>query len=233
VVMAVFVLFGLTSPLLAKYTPEIIKSIAGAEQFAGLIPTPTSADAMGQYIKNITQFGFLLAILLGMNAVAGEKESGTAAMILSKPMPRWAFILSKFFAQAILYASAFLVAGLGAYYYTILLFGSFDPGTFMGINLLLFIWLITFVAAALLGSVLGTSVAAAAGIGMGFCIALLLAGSIPKYGALFPGGLMAWASMLGSNSTKAGANAGALAACFVLIILFLLWSVAIFEKQEI
>ena len=233
VVIAVFVLFGLTSPLLAKYTPEIIKSIAGAEQFAGLIPTPTSADAMGQYIKNITQFGFLLAILLGMNAVAGEKESGTAAMILSKPMPRWAFIISKFLAQVIMYASAFLVAGLGAYYYTLLLFGSFDLGIFMAINLLLLTWLITFVAASLLGSVLGSSVAAAAGIGMGFCIALLLAGSIPRYGALFPSGLMAWASMLGTDSTKASANAGALALCFTLIVLFLLWSVAVFEQQEI
>lgn len=74
VVMAVFVLFGLTSPMIAKFTPEIIKSVAGAEQFANLIPTPTAVDAMNQYIKNITQFGFILAVLLGMNAVAGEKN---------------------------------------------------------------------------------------------------------------------------------------------------------------
>jgi len=233
VVMAVFVLFGLTSPLLAKYTPEILKSVAGAEQFAALVPTPTTADAMAQYIKNITQFGFMLAILLGMNAVAGEKESGTAAMILSKPMPRWAFVLSKFFSQVSVYVSAFLVAGLGAYYYTSLLFGAFDPVTFLGLNLLLCFWLITFVAAALLGSVVGSSVAAAAGIGMGLCVALLLAGGIPQYGVLMPGGLVAWASAMGNQSTQVSANAGALAACFTLIILFLLWSVAVFEQQEI
>jgi ABC-2 type transport system permease protein len=233
VVMAVFMLFGLTSPLVAKFTPEIFKSIPGAEKFANLIPIPTVVDAMGQYIKNITQFGFILAVLLGMNAVAGEKESGTAAMILSKPMPRWAFVLSKFSAQSLVYASAFIVAGLGAYYYTVILFGSFDAAKFTGINLLLLLWLLTFVGAALLGSVIGSSIAAAAGIGLAISVVFLLAGSIPMYGSLMPNGLMVWASILGSNSDKVAANAGALASGVVLIVLCLVWSVALFERQEI
>jgi ABC-2 type transport system permease protein len=233
VVMAVFVLFGLTSPMLAKFTPDIIKSMAGAEQFASLIQTPTAVDAMNQYIKSITQFGFILAVLLGMNAVAGEKESGTGAMILSKPMPRWAFVLSKFTAQALVYVSAFLVAGLGAYYYTVILFGSFDAVKFIGINLLLLLWLLTFVSAALLGSVIGSSIAAAAGIGLGISVAFMLAGSIPQYGALMPSGLMNWASMLGSNTANVTANGGAVAGGVVLILLCLIWSVALFERQEI
>ncbi len=236
VVMAVFVLFGLTSPIVAKFTPEIIKSAVGSEQLsqiASLFPTPTAADAMAQYIKNITQFGFILAVLLGMNAVAGEKESGTAALILSKPMPRWAFILSKFTAQFMVYALAFLVAGIGAYYYTLILFGSVEPAKFFGINLLLLLWLSTFVGAALLGSVIGPSIAAAAGVGLGISVVFLLAGSIPQYGMLMPGGIMAWASMLGSNSALAAPNGGAVAAGVVLILLCLIWSVALFERQEI
>jgi ABC-2 type transport system permease protein len=232
VVMAVFILFGLTSPLTAKYTPEIIKSIPGAEQFAGLIPTPTAADALSQYIKNITQFGFILAVLLGMNAVAGEKESGTAAMILSKPMPRWAFVLSKFVSQALVYASAFLVAALGAAYYTWLLFGSIDVLVFGGINLLLLLWLLTFVGAALVGSVLGSSIAAAAGYGLAISVVFMLAGNIPQYGQLLPSGLVGWASLLGAHSGGVPANGGALAGAGVLITLCLLWSVALFERQE-
>jgi ABC-2 type transport system permease protein len=233
VVMAVFVLFGLTSPLLAKFTPEIIKNMPGAEQFADLIPTPTTADAMGQYIKNITQFGFMLAVLLGMNAVAGEKESGTAAMILSKPMPRWVFILSKFSAQSLVYALAFIVAGFGAYYYTVILFGGYDALNFLAINLLLLLWLLTFVGAALVGSVIGSSIAAAAGIGLGISVAILLAGSIPQISSLLPGGLINWASMLGANSDKIVPNAGALAGGVVLILISLIWSIALFERQEI
>jgi ABC-2 type transport system permease protein len=233
VVMAVFILFGLTSPLLAKFTPEIIKSMPGAEKFAGLIPTPTSADALAQYIKNITQFGFILAVLLGMNAVAAEKESGTAAMILSKPMPRWAFILSKFSAQSLMYLAAFLVAGFGAYYYTVILFGGYDVLTFLAINGLLLLWLLTFVGAALVGSVIGSSIAAAAGIGLGISVTILLASNIPQFGMLLPGGLVSWASMLGANSTTISPNGGALAGSAVLIVMCLVWAIALFERQEI
>jgi len=233
VVMAVFILFGLTSPLVAKYLPEVLKNVAGAEQIATMLPTPTVADAMAQYVKNITQFGFILAVLLGMNAVAGEKESGTAAMILSKPMPRWAFVLSKFSSQALVYASAFLVAGLGAYYYTYLLFGSFDALKFLAINLLLFLWLLTFVGAALVGSVIGSSIAAAAGIGLGISVAFMLAGTIPQYGSLMPSGLMGWASALGASTADVTANGGAVAGGLVLVLLCVLWAVALFERQEI
>lgn len=234
VVLTVFVLFGLFSPLLAYFTPELLRGIAGAEMFAELIPTPSAVDAIGQYLKNLSQFGFIIAVLLGMGAVAGEKERGTAALLLSKPLPRWAFILSKFTAQTVVYVGGFLIAGLGAYFYTVVLFGALDFGLFMAINGLLFLWLMVFVAAALLGSVLGSGVGAAAGIGLGGAVALLLAGNLPRVGPLMPGGLLAWAGQLGAlQGTPVPPNGGALAAALVLILLCLLGALAAFERQEL
>ena len=110
VILGVFALFGIASPLLAYFMPQIFANIQGAELFKDLIPTPGVKDAIDQYVKNISQFGFLIAILVGMGKVAGEKERGMTEMILSKPLPRWAFILSKFTAQALVYTAAFLVA---------------------------------------------------------------------------------------------------------------------------
>ncbi|MCJ7626129.1 MAG: YhfC family intramembrane metalloprotease, partial [Anaerolineaceae bacterium] len=52
VVLGVFALFGMVSPLIAKFTPEILRSVEGAEQFADLIPEPAVVDAITQYIKN-------------------------------------------------------------------------------------------------------------------------------------------------------------------------------------
>ncbi|MBN1140017.1 MAG: YhfC family intramembrane metalloprotease [Anaerolineae bacterium] len=232
VVGVVFLLFGLGSPLLAKFTPEMLRLVPGAEQFADLVPTPTAADAMGQYIKNLTQFGFILAVLLGMGAVAGEKERGTSALILSKPLPRWAFILSKFVAQALVYLLAFGLATAGAAYYTALLFEPLALGPFMFGNLLLWVWLLCFAAVVLLGSTLVPSTGAAAGIGFGGAVALLLAGSIPRYGQLAPAGLVTWASQLGLAGPET-ANGGALAAALVWIVVCLIASVAAFENQEL
>jgi ABC-2 type transport system permease protein len=232
VVVAVFALFGLLSPLLAYFTPQLLSTLEGAEQFAELIPTPSAADALGQYVKNITQFGFLIAILLGMGAVAAEKERGTTAMILSKPLPRWAFVLSKFVAQMLVYLLAFALGALGAFYYTAFLFEGLLPGPFLLGNLLLFIWLLTFAAVTLLGSTVGNSTGSAAGAALAGAVVLFIAGSIPQLSAFAPAALVGWASQLGLEGAPSG-NAGAIVASIVFIVVCLLLAVAAFEEQEL
>jgi ABC-2 type transport system permease protein len=232
IVCAVFLVFGMISPLLAEFTPQLLSSLEGAEQFAELIPEPSVSDAVSQYLKNITQFGFILAILLGMGAVAGEKEKGTAAMIMSKPMPRWAFLTSKFVAQALVYILAFAMAGTDDYYYTVVLFEPLDTTGFILANLMLLAWLLVFVAVTLLGSVLGKSTPAAAGWAALGAVILLIAGSIPTYGALAPSGLVAWAGQLALGA-EGGPNGGSLALSLVLILVLVISSMAVFEQQEV
>ncbi len=232
VMVAVFVLFGLTSPLLAKFTPELLQSLPGAEQFAGLIPEPTAADAISQYIKNLTQFGFILVILLGMGAVAGEKERGTAAIILSKPLPRWAFLLSKFVAQGIVYFVALLLGTLGAYYYTLVLFEPLAFGPFLLGGGLLWLWALVFTAVTLLGSTIGKSTGGAAGIALLGAVLLLILGSIPPLAQFFPSALVGWAGQLGLPGAVPF-NGAVLSANGILIILFLITAVALFERQEV
>lgn len=232
VVAAIFALFGLMSPLLAYFTPELLRTLEGAEQFADLIPTPTTADALGQYVKNLTQFGFIIAVLLGMGAIAGEKEKGTTAMILSKPLPRWTFVLSKFAAQALVYLLGFVLAAAGAYFYTEYLFGGLALAPFLLGNVLLLVWLLTFAAVTLLGSAVARSTGAAAAVAMGGSVLLLLSGSLPRIGALAPSGLVSWAGQLGLESSVTP-NGGALVANVVIVVVCLLLSVAVFETQEL
>jgi ABC-2 type transport system permease protein len=232
VVAVVFLIFGSLSPLIARFTPELLRSIEGAEQFAELIPDPTTADAILQYIENLTQFGFIIVLLLGMSAVVGEKEQGTAAIILSKPLPRAAFVLSKFVAQATVYLLGFLLAGIAAYYYTRFLFEPLAVGAFLFGNLLLWVWLLCFAAVTLLGSVLGRTTGMAVGFALAGAVLLLLAGGLPTIGALFPSGLLGWASQLGLD-TAVSANGGTLAGSVVVIVVCLVTAVAIFEVQEL
>ena len=234
VVVVVFLLFGLASPLLARFTSDLLKSVPGAEQFAGLIPEPKTADSVVQYVKNLTQFGFIIAILLGMGAIAGERERGTAAMTLSKPVPRWAYVLAKFDAQALVYLAALLMAGLGAWFYTGLLF---EPGLafgpFMLGNVLLWVWLLAFVAATLLGSAIGRTTLIAAGLGLLFSVVLLIGGAFPQAAALLPAGLVSWISQLGIPDPLPVNGWGALAGSLVLIIFCLVTAVGVVERQEV
>jgi ABC-2 type transport system permease protein len=248
VLAAVFLFFGMGSPLITKLTPDLLQSVQGGELIAKLMPQPSAAEAMNQYIKNLYQFGFLLAILLAMGAVVGEKETRVAPMILSKPMPRWAFISGKFASQGLMYLGAFILSGIGAYYYTWILFRPLEPWNFILMNFLLWMWILPFVALSLLGSVLGKTTAGAGGIAVGLCIGLILAGSIPQYGALLPGGLLGWATQAGqaaagiqpaavnlasASIAQLPVNGGALASAVVVIILSLVLSIGVFEQQEL
>src|SRR5512146_2901345 len=99
VLVIVMLFFGMLSPLFAKYTPLILTMLPGGDQFAGLVPPPTILDAVTQYVKNNGQFVVqLLAVVLTMGAVANEKEKGSAALMLVKPLPRLTFLLAKFLA---------------------------------------------------------------------------------------------------------------------------------------
>ncbi len=123
VVAVVLVFFGLTSPLMTKLTPELGKLMPADSGISIQVTRPPSVgDVIVQYVKNTAQFGILLAILLSMGTVAQEKDKGTAAMILVKPLPRGAFLGAKFMALAALFAITILAAAIACYYYTLLLF---------------------------------------------------------------------------------------------------------------
>ncbi|HSF80712.1 MAG TPA: YhfC family glutamic-type intramembrane protease [Anaerolineales bacterium] len=247
VMVAVFLLFGMGSPLIAKFTPLAFSSIEGMEVFAEMIPEPTAGDALAQYIKNLSQFGFILAVLMAMGVVVGEKERGVAPMIISKPMSRWAFVSSKLAAQALMYLVGFILAGVGAYYYTLFLFGPLALGDYALLNGLMILWLLVFVALSLLGSTLAGSTVAAGGIGLGLSVVLMLVGTLPRYGALLPGGLLGWATQLGQRAAGVAAslpgsaavsgqlmaNGGAAASALVVILMSLVLAIGIFEQQEL
>ena len=141
-------------------------------------------------------------------------------------------LLSKFFAQVLVYLLAFSIACLGGYYYTWYLFGGVSFGDFLLLSLLMFAWLLPFIALTLLGSTLGKSTAAAGGIGFGLCVLLMLAQYIPNLGSLAPGGLIAWGSQLGTGKAVTP-NGGALLMSLVLTILFVITSLGVFETQEL
>jgi ABC-2 type transport system permease protein len=231
VIAAVLVAFGLLSPLLAKVTPELFSLIPGGEQFVDLIPEPTVLDAFTQYIKNISQFALLLAILVTMGAVAQEKEKGTAAMILVKPLPRWGFLLAKFLIISLVFAVSLVLAGLGAYYYTGLLFEPTSLATWMALNSLLFVYTLVYVALTLLFSTLSRSQVLAGGLSIATLILLGLLGSLPTLGKYMPGKLVSWGSTLYLQPELTAWPALWVSLGLILASLLVAWLV--FRRQEL
>lgn len=223
--------FGMMSPLLAKFMREIFTAVPGAEMFSAMIPEPTSMDAIGQYVKNIEQFGILLALLLGMGLVAVEKERGTAALMLSKPLSRTVFILAKFCGLAIVLMIALAVSAGGGYYYTLFLFEPLSPGAWLGLNGLMWLLMLVVLAITLLFSTLFTSQAAAAGVALGTYLAITLFGNIPALSTYIPDRVVAWGvSMFTSHVETAWP---AFWVCLGLIMVCLTAACLVFRRQEL
>ncbi len=232
IVCLIFLLFGLMSPLLAKFMPEIFKMVPGAEQIASIIPPPTVADAVTQYLKNLTQFGLIIAVLMGMGMVSQEKDKGTAAMVLAKPLSRTAFILAKPAALGISLLIGTALAAAAGYYYTLLLFEALPIGGWLAMNGLLLVYFGVYAALSLLASTINRSVLVSGAVAVGFVIVLSLVEIVPAAGKLLTKGLLGWAGNLGMGIAAEPAW-GALAVCLGLIAAALTASVLIFRRQEI
>ena len=152
VVVAVFAILGLLSPVFARYVREIVEAVGGG-QFEGMIPEPVVGDAVVQFTKNIGQFGVLIAILVTMGSVATEKERGTAAFLLTKPIGRGAFVAAKVVAIGALLALAIGVSGALCWIYTAILFEPLPVAGFAAAVALIWLSLAVFAALTFLASV--------------------------------------------------------------------------------
>ena len=195
IVSTVFLLVGLSSPLFARFTPELLRAVGG-DQFQIVLPTPTAADAYDQLAKNLGQFGGLIAILLAMGSVATEKERGTAALILTKPASRAAFLVAKLVAIAATLAVATALAAAGAWFYTLVLFEPLPVTGFAAAAVLQWLALVAYAAITFVGSTLTRSALAAAGLGVAAFIVLGILGIVPAIGRYLPSGLGAPARSL-------------------------------------
>ncbi len=191
VVAGVLLLSGFLSPLLARFTPEIIRAVGG-DQLGGLtIPVPTVVDSVGQLLKNAGQFGALAAVLLSMGAVAGEVERGTAAFLLVKPATRAAFLAAKLASIGVTLGVGTLLAVSGAATYTAALFEPLGVGGWAALVGCVWLSLMAYAAITFLGSTLSHSAAGGAAIGVGGLILLTVASAIPTLAPYLPGGLAA------------------------------------------
>jgi ABC-2 type transport system permease protein len=231
VIATIFLLVGLSSPLLARFTPEILK-VVGGDQFQIVLPTPTAADAVDQLAKNLGQFGGLIAVLLAMGAVATEKERGTAALILTKPVSRGAFLGAKLVAIGLTLAVSVAIATAGAWFYTLVLFEPLPlPGVAAG-AVLQWLMLMAWASITFVGSTLTRSSLAAAGLGIVAFIVVGILGVLPGVGPYLPTGIGGPARSL-ALGIPGPDSVGPTVATLVLIGVAALAAWLAFRRQEL
>ncbi|QDZ15461.1 ABC transporter permease [Humibacter ginsenosidimutans] len=203
VLPAIVLLFAVTSPLLAKYTPDIVTALAGS-QFSGLkLPEPTVYDAYGQWIKNLSQIAAFAIIIIYGGIVSAERKSGTAVLVLTKPVSRVAFVVVKFVVQLVYLAVIVAVGCLVTWAVTAVTFGDAVHGTAGALWASTWVWFVLaalYLAVMVLFSVLIPAAAGAAGAGLGVYVVLAVASAWQKVGDWSPAGLISGSASLAANT---------------------------------
>ncbi|MEO8437786.1 MAG: ABC transporter permease subunit [Chloroflexota bacterium] len=234
IVAGLFLVVGLTSPLLARFLPEIIRVAAGDQLGPIPIQTPISADAAEQLWKNLAQFGAIAAIILAMGAVATERERGTAAFILSKTVSRDAFIAAKVAAIGAVLALSVVLATVAGWVYTAILFEPLPVVGWLALALLAWLSLAAWASLTFLGSTVTGSAAAAAGIGFVAFLGLSIASAVPNLDRFLPGGLAGPAVALAAGApVEVGDVVIPAVSTAILIMAAVLAAAWSFRRQEV
>lgn len=227
IVVAVFFVLGLGTPLLLKYMHELVP----ANDTVIEIPEFTSLDSVTGYLDSLGQLGLIAAILLAMGAVSRERETGTASMTLSKPVGCGSFIVAKLAALAVTFGIGMAIGAIGCYLYTVVLFGNPGGLNFVYASLLGFLYLLFCLAVTVMYSSFFKSQLAAGGLALVTLAAILGTAGLPGMEDYSPGALVKWSQDMASGlSTNPW---GILIVSVVLIILTTVIGWQVFKKKEL
>jgi ABC-2 type transport system permease protein len=231
VVPGIVLFFAITGPLVARFTPELLGAVAG-DQVGGLkFPTPTYTDSYLQWIKNLSQIVLIAVVIVYGSLVSGEVKSGTAVLVLTKPLSRYAFIAVKAAVQTVFLAAVVALGGLVTWGLTWLIFGTAPGAALWSATGAFFVLGLLFVCLMTLLSALIPSGAGAAGAGLGIYVVLAIAAIWKPLNGYSPAALTSQTSALAAG--KDVAIAWPVITALVAAVAFVALAGLIFRRKDL
>ena len=240
VVLAIIFLFvGISSPLLAKLTPEILKLASDdatqemMDMLSGLIPPADTVSSYAQFYGNFTQIGLLALIIVFAGIVANEKSKNTASYILTQNISRRQFILSKFASCAVFTIVSVIIAMACQILYTNILFDDKNIlfQNVMLYSVMLFLYLIFILTIVMFSSVVSKSVTPATFVAFLIFIVFNILTAVPKIGKYMPPEINNFGILTQTKSL--GDLAVNIMITVVCSAVFLIASLELFNRQEL
>jgi ABC-2 type transport system permease protein len=232
VLPAIIFFFAVSAPLLARFTPEIVGSLASSQLGHITFPTPTYFDAYGQWAKNLGQITLFALVIIYGGIVSSETTSGTAILVLTKPMSRTAFVVVKAVIQSVFVAVLLAVGTLITWGLTAVIFGRAPGGALWSSALVWLVLAVFFIALMTLFSVLIPSAAGAAGGGLGAFVLLSVAAIWKPLSDNSPAGLAGQSTTLAAGMATPS-SLWPVVSALALAILFVWFAAILFRRKEL
>lgn len=111
ITIAMFCLFGIMNPAIAKLTPWMLQMVSKDLEQSGMQISNMEVNALTawtQYYKNMPIALIIFIIMFG-SILTAEYEKGTLIQVITKGMKRWGILASKFFVLFALWSLGSLI----------------------------------------------------------------------------------------------------------------------------
>jgi len=234
---AVFLLLGMMSPLVARFTPEILKLAMEADPATAgmdlslMMTEPVAFDSWAQFYGNVGLMGFIVIVIVFSGMLSSELSKGTLTIMLSKGLSRSAVILSKLTNAILIWTACFTMAALTAWGYTVYMFDDIVPNLFFALLCLwvfgVFLLAVTALAASLTNK--GFTCMIAVGV---TTVVLTLINMLPAIGRYNPISLSGASIALLTDDVTPRAFLPAIAISGIGIAALTLFAVLFFGKRK-
>ena len=230
VVLGIYVFFGVTGPLSARYLPEIIGRFAGDVQVT--LPDPTPAAGMAQFASNAGQLGLLAVLVVAAGALTFDARPPWSAFLRTRVPRLLDLVLPRVVVSAALAILALALGAGVAVATTTALIGAPDlVGVLLGVVFGAVYLALAVAVVAAVASVARTAVTTVLG-SVGVLLALPLLQLVPTLGAWSPSRLLGAGDALLAG-TPVGDLVPALVVALALLPVLVLGACARLATREV
>ncbi len=122
-IIGVYVFFGFTGPLTARYLSAILARL-GTGSVRVEFPSPVPADGIAQFVSNAAQIGLLVVVMVSASALAFDARREMAVFLRTRVSGVRAIIVPAFTMNAVAAIVGFTMGSLAAWYETAVLLGA-------------------------------------------------------------------------------------------------------------
>jgi ABC-2 type transport system permease protein len=183
--IGVYLFFGLTGPLTARYLEQILGSL-GTEGIRIEFPPPKPSDGIAQFVSNTSQIGLLVVVLVAASALAFDARREMAVFLRTRVTGVRAIVVPAYAITTGGAVTAFVVGSLAAWYETTVLLGGLPAGRMLLGIALAALFLAFAVAVVALVAAVARGVLATAGVTLAVLLAMAIVGNVPAAGRWLP-----------------------------------------------
>jgi len=166
----VIIIFAILSPITARYMNELLKLALSDSGIDITLTDPVVFDSYIQYIGNLYETVLFVVLFVGVGFFIKDKTKGLLPLILSKPINKIKYIISKYLSLSILILVSLLMGYLVFSYYTYFIFKEVDMIGMFLTTLLFFIYVLYILSISLFSATYFKSYLAAVSVTFGIYV---------------------------------------------------------------